>query len=286
MRYALYPGCLVLQRMQAYEASTRALLQALGIPVLNLTEWACCGGTVVESFREDWFVLSAYNLALAARQGVDLLTLCGSCTASLRRTRRFLETDEEARVLAKERLAQVGMSPERLPKVKHLLQVLDENRDLLKSHVRRRLSARVAVTYPCQVFRPADVANFDDSVRPQVMRRLVEMTGAEVIGYEAEYDCCGSTLLMADQALALEAGRHKLLSAQEADVMVDACGNCHLLLERHRAVIVGEDTESRLPLVFISQILGAACGLDPMSLGIKEADASQLFGESFSQAVG
>jgi heterodisulfide reductase subunit B len=279
MRYALYPGCLILQRMQTYEASTRALLGVLGLPVVDLAEWVCCGGPVVESFREDWFILSAYNLALASRQDAAILTLCGSCTASLRRARRLLATDEQARQQAEERLAAVGLALKSLPEVHHLLQVLDEHRDLLASHIRRRLSARVAVTYPCQVFRPAEDAAFDDPEKPQVMRRLVGLTGAEVVSYAAEYDCCGSTLLMSSRKLALEAGRRKLQSARNVDVMVDACGNCHLLLERYSAAIAKVDGSCHIPLVFISQLLGLAVGLEPKILGMKEEVAAQLLGE-------
>ena len=282
MRYAMYPGCLILQRMQEYEAAAYALLGALEIPVVTLTEWVCCGGPIVESFREDWFVLSAYNLALAARQNANLLTLCGSCTASLRRTRRLLETDAQARALAEKRLARVGLSLESLPEAHHLLQVLDANYDLAKSHIRRKLTARAAVTYPCQVFRPVEPDAFDDSMRPQVMRRLVELTGAEVIHYEAEYDCCGSTLLMSDPELALAVGRNKLRSAQEADVMVDACGNCHFLLERHSAAIVKDHHLRKIPLVFMPQILGLAVGLEPKALGLRESVAAQLLGKAAS----
>ena len=279
MRYALYPGCLILQRMQAYEASTRALLGVLGLPVVNLAEWVCCGGPVVESFREDWFVLSAYNLALASHQDANVLTLCGSCTASLRRARRLLTADGRARQQAERRLAAAGLALNGLPEVHHLLQVLDEHRDLLASHILRWVPARVAVTYPCQVFRPAEDAAFDDPEKPQVMRRLVELVGAEVIAYEAEYECCGSTLLMSDQELALEAGRHKIRSARQADVMVDACGNCHLLLERHSAAIAEGDSSFRIPLVFVSQLLGLAVGLEPKVLGMKEETAVHLLGE-------
>jgi heterodisulfide reductase subunit B len=182
-------------------------------------------------------------------------------------------------MLAVERLAQVGLSLGSLPEVHHLLQVLDENHDLLASRIERRLSARVAVTYPCQVFRPESAAGFDDPEEPQVMRRLVALTGAEVIGYEAEYDCCGSTLLMSDRTLALEVGKHKLLSASEADVMVDACGNCHLLLDRHGAAIALGNGARRMPIMFISQILGLAVGLEPTILGVRKELAAQLFGE-------
>jgi len=50
------------------------------------------------------------------------------------------------------------------------------------------------------------------------MRRIVELTGAEVIDYEGEYDCCGSTLYLADEDPALEAGQWKLLGCRGGSV--------------------------------------------------------------------
>ncbi len=283
MNYALYPGCLILQRMQAYEESARAVFRALGIPVENLLEWSCCGGLVVESFREDWFVLSAYNLALAASQNVNLLTLCGGCTSALRRARHLLETDEQARKRAKKRLARIGLTLEYIPEVHHILQVLDEHRPLIAENVINRLEIRATVTSPCQVFRPPEIAQFGDPLRPKVMRRLVELTGAEVIAYDGEYDCCGSSLLIADRELAFELGRRKHLGAQEADVIVDACGNCHMLLERHAAAIAQGDRSSVKPVLFVTQVLGLALGLPRATLSIPQRSMDRVFGDRVSQ---
>jgi heterodisulfide reductase subunit B len=279
MPYALYPGCLILQRMQAYEVSARLVLEAIGIPTGALAGAACCGAPVVESISEDWLALAAYNLALAARDQVDILTLCGSCTNTLRRAHHLIRADGDTRARLSERLQPLGLRLEPLPEVHHLLQVLIAHQKHLAAKIVRPVRARVAVTYPCQVFRPAEVAEFDHPLRPQAMRRLAELAGAQVIRYDAEYECCGSTLLMVDESLALEVGRRKLVSAQAADVIVDACGNCQLILERHASGLTQGDRALWRPTLFISQLLGLALGLEPDALGVRDDVARQLLGQ-------
>ena len=79
MRFAFYPGCLVLQRMPEYEVATRVVLGALGIELDLVQRATCCGSPVVESFTADWVNLAGYNLALVERMGHGVVvTVCGA----------------------------------------------------------------------------------------------------------------------------------------------------------------------------------------------------------------
>jgi len=103
------------------------------------------------------------------------------------------------------------------------------------------------------------------------MREIVDLTGAEVITYEGVNDCCGSTLYLVDEELAVEAGQRKLGSAAEADVLIDACGNCQLLLERFQAHMRQRTAGQRMPVLTLPQLLGLAMDIDPAELGIGPA---------------
>ena len=274
-RFAFYPGCLVLQRMPQYELAAKHLLAALGVGLQDMPQAACCGAPVVESFSDDWIYLAAYNLALAESMGLDVLTVCGSCTNSLKRARLALQ-DPALRDKVNERLAALGLRVEGRAEVKHLLQVLMEHREVLRERVTVPLPLKVALTYPCQVFRPGEVADFDDPLRPQALHELAALTGAEIVQTGVEHECCGSSYAMSDEVLALAAGRRKLEASRGADVLVDACGNCHLLLERmQRAIWVGQAHE-RLPVLFLPQLLGLALGLAPQELGLNSHVATLL----------
>lgn len=284
-RLALYPGCLVLQRLPQYELATRRVLGELDVDVLDLAGAICCGAPVLESFSDEWVYLGAYNLALAEQLGVDILTICGSCTNSLKRAGLAL-CDPEVHRRVTERLAALGLTvsaPGPAPassskatgavQVQHLLQVLTEEAEGLRQRIVRPLRLRAALSYPCQVFRPAAVAAFDDPLQPHAMHDLVALTGAGIVETGVEHDCCGASYLMADEAIALAAGRRKIQTARSADVLVDACGNCHLLLERMQKAICDGQAAERLPVLLLPQLLGLAMGLAPQELGLTQEPA-------------
>jgi len=253
--------------MPQYELATKRLLSALDITLQDLDEAACCGAPIVESFSDEWVALAGYNLALAERLDLDMLTLCGSCTNTLRRARRAL-VDPGLRESVNDRLGPLGLRVSGSVQVKHLMQVLWERRDLLRERVSTPLALSVSLTYPCQVTRPADVASFDDPLRPQSMHNLVALTGATIVETGVEWDCCGSSYAMTDEELALAAGRRKLEASRDADLLVDGCGNCHLLLERMQRSIWPGQERQRLPVLFLPQLLGLALGLAPTELGL------------------
>lgn len=274
MKLAFYPGCLVLQRMPEYELATRAVLRRLGIELEIVQEAACCGAPIVESYTADWVYLAIYNLARVSDMGRDtVVTLCGSCTNALTRARRALQ-DPDVRDEAKRRLEPLGLSAAyevaHAVEVKHLLRLLSEREQALKRLIVRPLSLRVAYTNPCQVFRPGDVMGFDDPTAPQALRRLIDLTGVEVVEYGGEDECCGSAIYLADSRLALAAGRRKLEMTREADVLIHACGNCHLLLRNFQPAIIHDETSLRKRALFLPQLIGLAMGLTGAELGLRE----------------
>ena len=275
---ALFPGCLVLQRMPQYELATKRVLERIDVQVETIDYAACCGAPL-ESFTDRWLHLAAYNLALAERMGRDVVTLCGNCANTLSRAKASME-DPDLRAEVNETLERLGLSFRGVAKVSHLIRLLSEHVEELRERMTRRLSLRVAVTQPCQAIRPSEVMGFDGPALPEPMRLLVEATGAEVLRYQAEDDCCGATLYLADQELGLEAGRSKLASASMADVLVGACGNCQLLLERFQGLLVQDGTAERMVVLTLPQLLGLAMGIDADDLGIGPMTALELLASS------
>ncbi len=281
VRVALYPGCLILQRMPEYERAARAVLGELGIETQIIQEAVCCGAPVAESFTADWVHLSIYNLALVERMGCDtVVTLCGSCTNGLTRASRALQ-DADLRAEANHRLqrASPGLAATDAVTVKHLVRLLAEREDDLRARIVRPLDLRVALTNPCQAFRPGEVmgAAGEDPMHPQAMRRLVELTGAEAVEYgesgDAENECCGATLYLAAPKLSLAAGQRKLEAAHRcrADLLLQGCGNSQLLLRNFQSAILRDAPNLRRPALFLPQLLGLAMGLPKEALGLREA---------------
>jgi heterodisulfide reductase subunit B len=271
-KLAFYPGCLVLQRMPEYEAATRAVLRQLGIELRIIQQPVCCGSPVIESFSADWLYPAAYNLARVEEMGLNtVVAVCGGCANTLTRAARTLN-DPGVRTEVNRRLEPLGLTVNGDVTVKHLVRLLVEHEDALRAQIVRPLSYRIALTNPCQAFRPGDVMGCDESMAPQEVRRLVKLTGVEVMTYGGEDECCGATLYLTDRDLALTAGRRKLEAVAEegADLLLHGCGNCQLLLRRFQRLIVREDDHLRIQALLLPQLIGLALGIPEAELGLRE----------------
>ncbi|NOZ59839.1 MAG: hypothetical protein GXO66_09755 [Euryarchaeota archaeon] len=269
MECLLYLGCMVYNRFPDYEIAARAVLARLGIEARDFHDFACCSSTFLPSVSDEWLYLASYNLALAERRGMDIVSLCGTCTGMLRRALRELR-DGEVRDRVNSRLAEVGLEVAGSAGVAHLIEVLIQHREKVEREVSTPLKLRVALQHPCNVFRPAELAGFDDPWRPRAMRELAELTGAEVVDYPLEYECCGSTLLLTSEEMGISSGADKLLSAREAgaQAMVVSCGNCAYLFDRHLQEIRARRAEAELPTLFLPQLLGLSFGISARELGL------------------
>jgi len=199
------------------------------------------------------------------------VTVCGGCTNTLTRAARALQ-DPDTRAQVNRRLEPLNLSASGGVAVKHLVRLLAEREDDLRAQIARPLSVRVALTNPCQVFRPGGVMQYDDPMEPQSMRRLVGLTGAEVAEYGGEDECCGATLYLADRDLALAAGRRKLeaVRGRGADLLLHGCGNCQLLLRRFQRMIVRDEAGLRIRALLLPQLIGLAMGIPVGELGLRE----------------
>lgn len=272
LEFAFYPGCLVLQRMPEYEVAARAVLRRLGVRLRMVQQPVCCGSPVIESFSVDWLYPAAYNLARVEEMGLDtVVSVCGGCTNTLTRAARAL-SDPDVRTAANRRLEPLGLSVRGSVTVKHLIRLLIEREDDLRAQIVRPLAYRIALTNPCQVFRPGEVMGCKRPMKPQDLVHLVTLTGAQVVEYGGEDECCGATLYLADPDLALAAGRRKLeaVAGEGADLLLHGCGNCQLLLRRFQRLIVREDSSLRIRALMLPQLIGLAMGIPEADLGLRQ----------------
>ncbi len=260
----IHMGCMIYNRFPDYEISAKAILGAIGIKAKDLHNFACCSSTIVPSFSDEWIYLASYNLALAEKKGLNIVTLCGTCTATFKRANYELVRDESLLKKVNSRLEEVGLSYSGKTEVKHILEVLVEKLDELKAVIKNRLDLRVALQHPCNVFRPDYIAKFDNPLEPEAMRKILRLTGVEIVDYHEEYQCCGSTITMVDESLGARAGAEKLMSANKAgaEFICVACGNCAFLFDKKLDEIKKLEPEVNIKTIFITQILALALGIE------------------------
>lgn len=127
MSYALYLGCTAPVRAMNYELAARNTARRLGIELVDINDFGCCGFPLKSVHHESALLLSARNLALAEERGLDICALCSSCTSTLAEANHALQVDDELRERVNEELeASTGRRYNGTIRVRHFARVLYE----------------------------------------------------------------------------------------------------------------------------------------------------------------
>ena len=271
--YAYYPGCSSEATAKALELSNQAIAGPLEIELVELEDWTCCGSTPYGSLdRLEAIPVAARNLALAEKTGLDLVTPCSSCFVTLRMASVHLEDSPPLMKQVNEALAVANLGYQGNVRVRHLVDVLvnDVTPEVIATKVHRKLNGlKVAPYYGCQVVRPDN--GFDGPESPQSLDRLVVSLEAEAVPYPLKARCCGSSLIIPEERLALGLIRKLLDSALEngAQCIVTCCPLCQLNLDAYQGRVNSEfKNKFNLPILFIWQLIGLALGIDTKFLGL------------------
>jgi heterodisulfide reductase subunit B len=278
MKYALYLGCTAPVRAMNYELAVRNTAERLGIELVDINDFGCCGFPVKSVHQETALLLAARNLALAEERGLDICAMCNSCTGTLAEANHRLSGAgaEALRKDVNEKLkAATGHEYGGSVRVRHFARVLLEEvgLDRIQRAVAVDLSGlRLAAHYGCHFLRPSEAHDgFDDPENPQSLDRLIEALGPQSIPYEGRDLCCGGGILGADEQTALELPHLKLerVAAAGADAMVVICPFCDIMYElQQRRIEKMYGTRYDLPVVFYPQLLGLAMGLSGQEVGL------------------
>jgi heterodisulfide reductase subunit B len=275
-QYTWFPGCSSSDGgAKAYGRSAQAVAKALDVELIELEDWNCCGSTPYTSVDElSSFCASARNLALAEKRGLDLVTPCSACYIILNRANSSLKEYADLRAKVDEALAAGGLEYHGTVRVRHLLDVFanDIGYDEIASRVKKGLAGlKVAPYYGCQVVRPGP--GFDHPESPQSLDRLLGSLGAEVMPFPLKARCCGGSLIISEEDLALGL-IHKLLesaSSNGAECIATVCPLCQTNLDVYQGRVNRKfNTNFNLPVLFFTQLMGVAFGIDGKVLGLEK----------------
>jgi len=250
---------------------------------LDLPGASCCPAPgVFRAFHiPTWLVIAARNISIAEKIGVNPLTGCNGCYGTLRDAWYELEHEYDLKKEVNEYLAKIGRTYRGNLEPKHVVQALylDMGLDHLKDHIKLTFSdLKVAVHYGCHIVKPSDKRPWDGEYEsPRFLDEIVETTGAKSIDYKDKYMCCGAggAVRTAVKEVAADFTREKLVNMRDAgvDIIVNCCPFCHLQLDLGQvevnnfyADIIGEPFH--IPVIYITQLLGVAFGMDPNLLGL------------------
>ncbi len=272
--YAYYPGCSSEATAAGLGASAQAIAKPLEMELIELEDWNCCGSTPYGSLEEiESIVVAARNLALAEKTGLDLVTPCSSCFVTLHKANLHLKENKKLMEQVNEALAVANLSYRGSVKVRLLLEVLVDSitPEFIASKVKRPLNGlKVAPYYGCQEARPD--FGFDNPESPSSLDRIVASLGAEAVPYPLKNHCCGGALVISEEDLALELMHKLLTNAMDngAQCIATPCPLCQTNLDAYQSRVNKKfKTNFNLPILFFTQLVGVALGLNEEDLGLK-----------------
>jgi heterodisulfide reductase subunit B len=280
-RYAFFLGCVIPNRYPMIERSIRDVLQELGAEIVDMPGASCCPAPgVFRAFHiPTWLVIAARNISIAEEVNANPMTGCNGCYGTLRDAWYDLEHNPEEKKKVNEALAKVGRVYKGNLEPKHIVQALylDMGIDYLRNHIKYKFSdLKVGVHYGCHIVKPSDKRPWNGEYEaPQFLDEIVELTGATSVPYKDKYMCCGAggAVRTAVKEVAADFTREKLVNMRDAgvDIIINCCPFCHLQLDLGQVEvnnfygdIIGEPF--KIPVIYITQLLGVSMGMDPNRL--------------------
>jgi heterodisulfide reductase subunit B2 len=256
--YSYYPGCSLHSTGLEYGLSTQAVFRHLGVELVELEDWNCCGASSAHALDHTLAVaLPARTLALAQPGGRDLVTPCAACFNRLKRTDYILRTDPDLRAEVEQ---MVGFKFSGEVTVRPVLAAIYEDftaNDLIELVKRPLKGLKVVPYYGCLLVRPPQVAQFDDPDNPQVMASLLRTIEAQVMDWSYATDCCGAGLSLGRPDVVQNLVGRLVERAREAgaQALATACPLCQVNLEMR------QPAKDKMPAFYFTELLGLAFGL-------------------------
>jgi heterodisulfide reductase subunit B len=277
MKYAYFPGCSIHGSAKEYAMAANAVNKHLDVEFVEIPEWNCCGAIdAVYAYNPLLSIsMSARNLALAEAMKMDVVTLCSACFFTLSRANKTLRESVDIKSKVDRAINDAGLKYAGEVKVRHYMDILvnDVGADKIRQSVTNPLKGlKVAPYYGCLIVRPNSIHRFDDPEHPTSMDRVIEALGAETVNYPDKTRCCGASLVITDEEVMMEMTKAPLLTAKnaQADCIVTPCPMCHFNLDAKQQDIESHfKIDLKLPVLYITQLIGLAFGLPPKELGLQ-----------------
>jgi heterodisulfide reductase subunit B len=298
-KVAYYPGCALEGAAHAYDRSTRTLGKELGLELVDVENWNCCGAMEVKNIDPKLQTyLSSRVMSIAANE-MDMSTVmapCNGCYHNLKKAEYDLANDDKSAEVVDKLSAKSGHDTYKAGQVEtiHALDWIRETigEDGLTERVKNSLKGlKVANYYGCMYTRPRHIfpekdqgPDSESTSKPHFMDDLLAAAGAENVDFPLKTACCGGahTLSDSDTSTKLVLNILNAAEAAGADIIATECPTCHSGLEMHQVraeKMFGKKTNVKM--LYFTQLLGVALGIKPRKLGMHEniSDARGLLKE-------
>jgi len=274
MDMAYYPGCSLHASSELYDIQCKMVFKNLGIELKELEDWNCCGATAAAK-TDDFLAIAlpARNLGIADATGLsEIMIPCSSCYSRTLVSQKRLSCDPELKDSIN---AELGKKIEGKIKVSNILEVLRakvDSGELAEKAKKKLAGLKAACYYGCLLTRfPCDVELTDDVENPQAMEIVCKALGAETVDWSYKTDCCGASGSVndAEQSQLLMSRIFKDAVARGANCFISTCPLCQFNLDAYQDEVGRKyGIEKRLPVYFITELIGLSMGFDPIAMQV------------------
>lgn len=278
--YTYYPGCSAEATASPLGVSVTPVAKKLDMELAELEDWNCCGSTPYWSVDKlEAAAMATRNLALAEKRGFDLVTPCSNCFVILNSTNDYLKELPDFKEKVDKALAAAKLKYSGEVRVRHLAEVLytDITPDGIAAKVTKPLKGlKVGAYYGCQLVRPD---GFDNPESPHSLDEIITSLGADAVNWEMKARCCGSSLVMPEQEVALGLVNKLLRNAtgNGAECLITPCPLCQINLDAYQSVVNSQfKTNYNIPVLFVTQLIGVAMGIPANELALSRNIVSPM----------
>ena len=287
MEMAYYPGCSLHASSQLYDIQCKMVFSNLGIELKEIEDWNCCGATAAAK-TDDFLAIAlpARNLGIADATGLSEIVIpCSSCYSRTLISQQRISCDPEIKDAIN---AELGKKIDGKIKVSNILEVLRtkvDSGEIAEKATKKLAGLKAACYYGCLLTRfPCDVKVTDDVENPQGMEIVCKALGAETVDWSYKTDCCGASASVndAEESQLLMSRIMKDAVARGANCFISTCPLCQFNLDAYQDEVGKKyGITERLPVYFITELIGLSMGFDPVQMQVDRhlTDAMPLLKE-------
>jgi heterodisulfide reductase subunit B2 len=272
LKVGYYPGCSLSGTGKEYDMSLRKVAGLLETELEELKDWSCCGATSAHATNHLLSVaLPARNLVIAKHQKLEeMVAPCAACYNRMMVTAHELKSKPEIERQVTDLLGESAVSDISIINIIELFQKIGKEKVAGKVKVDLK-GIKAACYYGCLLVRPFAITNFDDAEQPESMEEIIKWTGAQPVDWNYKIECCGGAHSIAHKKIVVDLSKKILDDAKlhGADVVIVACPMCHSNLDmRQVAIKKAYPAHQEIPVLYLSEFVGLALGLNPKELGL------------------
>jgi heterodisulfide reductase subunit B2 len=272
----LFRSCTGSLEYPGTENAVKEVLKRLGVRVVMDPDQTCCSGYLLtcSAYRPPLsLAVTARNLSLAEKRGLDTFGFCNGCYAYLRELSHLLNHNPAYMDMANQIVGELGYRYEGKTNIFHTQELYYRLRDRIAEQVVRPLNGlRVGIHYGCH-YLAQQYRVLNDGGYPTFHEEMIEILGGTPVFYRERQACCGYSVGRGFTHKEVTVQPHlskKMQSAKDegVELMTTVCPGCNTALDREQPNLTEKGYgEFSIPVIDLAQLIALAMGVDVKKLG-------------------